>query len=107
MPYCNACGKYIREGLLCPYCTRVSPDDEYDPVPDEEPLPHVGATIGRPHHPQRSSTIAPFASHQPPAIRRGDRRSPALSVALTDRQTFCPSPSPAPVGATIGRPLYR
>lgn len=36
MPYCNACGKYIREGLLCPYCTRVSPDDEYDPVPDEE-----------------------------------------------------------------------
>ena len=36
---------------------------------------------------------------------RGDHRSPALSVALTDRQTFCPSPSPAPVGATIGRPL--
>ena len=36
MPYCNACGKNIREGLLCPYCTRVSPDDEYDPVPDEE-----------------------------------------------------------------------
>lgn len=31
--------------------------------------------------------------------------SPALSVALTDRQTFCPLPSPAPVGATIGRPL--
>lgn len=30
-----------------------------------------------PHHPQRSSTIAPFASHQPPAIRRGDHRSPA------------------------------
>ena len=36
MPYCNACGKYIREGLLCPYCTRVSPDDEWYPVPDEE-----------------------------------------------------------------------
>lgn len=36
MPYCNACGKYIREGLLCPYCTRVSPDDECYPVPDEE-----------------------------------------------------------------------
>ena len=36
MPYCNACGKYIREGLLCPYCSRVSPTDEAYPVPDED-----------------------------------------------------------------------
>ena len=36
MPYCNACGKYIREGLLCPYCARVAPDDERYPVPDPE-----------------------------------------------------------------------
>ena len=34
MPYCNACGKYIREGLLCPYCARVAPDDDRYPVPD-------------------------------------------------------------------------
>lgn len=40
MPYCNACGKYIREGLLCPYCARVAPDDERYPIPDpEDPIP--------------------------------------------------------------------
>lgn len=34
MPYCNVCGKYITEGMLCSYCARVSPDDGAYPVPD-------------------------------------------------------------------------
>lgn len=35
MPYCNVCGKYVTEGMLCSYCARVSPDDGAYPVPDE------------------------------------------------------------------------
>lgn len=50
MPYCNACGKYIREGLLCPYCARVAPDDDRYPVPDPEemtaPLPRENEEEG-------------------------------------------------------------
>ena len=34
MPYCNACGKYIEEGVLCHYCSRVPREEPY-PVPDE------------------------------------------------------------------------
>ena len=34
MPYCNACGKYIEEGVLCHYCSRVPREEPY-PVPDK------------------------------------------------------------------------
>lgn len=70
MPYCNACGKYIREGLLCPYCARVSPDDDRYPVPDpdeEAAAPEAGEATdadGTPpvgEEPEKSGVSDPIA----------------------------------------------
>ena len=113
MPYCNACGKYIREGLLCPYCARVAPDDERYPVPDPEEaddavdMPPVGeepekpelsgAADARCHTGCDEETAAPPEAEEEPPERDagsgspmsgGDAADPAPGLNATLRRAY-------------------
>lgn len=119
MPYCNACGKYIPEGMLCGYCARVAPDDAY-PIPD----PAEGtAPTGAESEPDIAAAAiltadpvfdAPAAD--PEEAARAD--SPAPSVPEAEAPTGAPdssapsedagSPDPAPgINTTLRRAYAR
>lgn len=83
MPYCNACGKYISEGLLCGYCARVAPDDTY-PIPD--PAPETASVA------PQNGTDAAEAEAIPTAAQVSD--APPLDTADTEPAASSASPAP-------------
>lgn len=95
MPYCNACGKYIREGLLCPYCTRVTPDDESYPVPDEDETPAPPMTGGS------GETDAPYDGEEPGKADAPDSVSDA-APGTCDEETAAPPEPEESAGADAG-----
>lgn len=95
MPYCNACGKYIREGLLCPYCTRVTPDDESYPVPDEDETAAPSMTGGS------GETDAPYDGEEPEKADAPDSVSDA-GHGTCDEETAAPPEPEESAGADAG-----
>lgn len=94
MPYCNVCGKYITDGMLCPYCARVSPDDGAYPVPDGAESTGGEDTAARGAAP---ATEGATAEGEETAETEEETETPSEGAAETEGEAAeAPAAEPAP-----------